>query len=102
MLHQDNVDLCYAPLHIACREGHAAVVQELLEKRADIHVRNSCHSALTEAIDHDRQDIVKLLVSKMADVGWKIPEPSFRILTLPNYLLTQFTVPGYVVYGQLT
>ena len=31
---------------------------------------------------------------------WKLPEPSSRILTLPNYLLTQFTVHAYVIYGQ--
>jgi lysophospholipase len=57
-----NYDLRTA-LHIACAEGNAEVVKHLLLNGAGVHIRDRYdRSPLTEAINHDHHDIIKLLL----------------------------------------
>lgn len=57
-----NYDLRTA-LHIACAEGNEEVVKHLLLNGAAVHIRDRYDkSPLSEAINHDHHEIIKLLL----------------------------------------
>lgn len=57
-----NYDLRTA-LHIACAEGKEEVVRHLLLNGAAVHIRDRYdRSPLSEAINHDHHEIIKLLL----------------------------------------
>lgn len=57
-----NYDLRTA-LHVACSEGNEEVVKHLLLNGAAVHIRDRYdRSPLNEAINHDRHEIIKLLL----------------------------------------
>ncbi|XP_015591117.1 L-asparaginase [Cephus cinctus] len=59
---QTNADRRTA-LHIACCEGDLRVVRYLLKMGANVHMQDRFgHTPLTDAIDNDRHDIIKLLL----------------------------------------
>mmetsp|Transcript_60495 Transcript_60495/g.129805 ORF Transcript_60495/g.129805 Transcript_60495/m.129805 type:complete len:967 (-) Transcript_60495:143-3043(-) len=86
---QDDINLMHAPLHIAVRICNLAMVTLLIEAGANIHQRSSDlrHAEeampLTHAINLSHEDIVKLLVSKSADL---FLEESVRTLFKKNDL----------------
>lgn len=57
-----NYDLRTA-LHVACAEGNEEVVKHLLLNGAAVHIRDRYdRSPLTEAINHDHHEIIRLLL----------------------------------------
>ena len=62
---------CATPLSSAVRKGDIAAVNNLLDKETDVNARNALHggSALDDAVEMDRADIVKLLLDRGADVN---------------------------------
>lgn len=63
-----NYDLRTA-LHVACAEGNDEVVKHLLLNGAAVHIRDrNDRSPLSEAIDHDHHQIIKLLLKCGAHV----------------------------------
>lgn len=57
-----NYDLRTA-LHVACAEGNSEIVKHLLLNGAAVHIRDrNDRSALTEAVEHDHHEIIKLLL----------------------------------------
>lgn len=66
---QDEDEVTHTPLHIVAKHGNTAVAQALLAAGAHVDKANEAgETPLTDAIDHDHPDVVRLLVSKAADV----------------------------------
>lgn len=64
-----NYDLRTA-LHVACAEGNEEVVRHLLLGGAAVHIRDRYdRSPLSEAINHDHHEIIKLLLKCGAHVS---------------------------------
>lgn len=64
-----NYDLRTA-LHVACAEGNDEVVKHLLLGGAGVHIRDRYdRSPLTEAMNHDHHEIIKLLLKCGAHVS---------------------------------
>ncbi|KAG8222017.1 hypothetical protein J437_LFUL002778 [Ladona fulva] len=62
-LSQPNVDHRTA-LHVACCEGKLEIVEYMLHRGASVHTKDRYdHTPLTDAVLHDRHEIIKLLVS---------------------------------------
>ncbi|CZT16853.1 uncharacterized protein RCC_02688 [Ramularia collo-cygni] len=66
-IYNQNTD---GPIHQACRLGHISIVQQLLEMGDDVNHRtpNTNRTPLGEASQHNRADVVELLLSRGVNV----------------------------------
>ena len=73
-----NVDLSNndgtRPLHVACKNGHAAVVELLIDNKADVNRRCVGGSPLYIACENGHLEVVDLLIKRNADVNWLDPD----------------------------
>ena len=64
-------DANYTPLHIASKNGNAAVVRALLNAGADVNARESAHgqTPLIFAAEYNRADAIRVLLKHGADAN---------------------------------
>lgn len=67
--HQDTGTITHTPLHIAALSGHVTVVRTLIQANAKLTRENEDEmTPLTDAIDQDHAQVVRMLVRNQADV----------------------------------
>lgn len=78
-------------LHIACCEGNVKMVKHLLTYGVSVHIRDRHdRTALMEAIDTDKQDIIKILVkcgAHMTGSARAVGGKSQQIVSFRNILI---------------
>jgi ankyrin repeat protein len=72
-------------LMLAVRENRAEIVAHLVEKDADITIRNrGGHSALSYAVGNDSWNLVSILVTKLKQVNAQVSENDLEKVLKPN------------------